>query len=178
MKKKIMFPVISLLAGMVLLLTLTWGLKGVAQANAEKTQLQIMQILLPESSTFTLEEYTGDDTNIKSVHKAETGVIVETVVYGYADNIRMMIAVNNDGECVGIMVLEMHETFGLGLKGLRDHEFLSQFFGSSTTMEVGDTIDAISGATVTSKAITKSVNSAIAYVTGADIETGPTEWGE
>ena len=177
MKYKVLYPVISLVASFVLLLLGTLGLNGVAQKNAQETHLQIMQILLPESTTFTVEEYTGDDDNIKSVHKSETGYIVETVVYGYADNIRMMIAVDLDGKCVGIMVLEMHETFGLGLNALRDHKFLSQFLGSSTTMEVGDTIDAISGATVTSKAITKSINSAIAYVTGADIDSGATEWG-
>ena len=176
MKNKLMFPVVSLLASVVLLFILTLGLKGITQKNAEKTQLQIMQTLLPESTTFTLEEYNGDDTNIKSIHKAETGFIVETVVKGYVDDIRMMIAVDKKGKCIGIIVLEMHETFGLGLNGLRDHKFLSQFLGSSTIMEVEDTIDVISGATVTSKAITKSVNSAIAYVTGADVENGPTEW--
>ena len=178
MKYKIILPVISLFASFGLLLIATLGLNGVAQKNYQKTHEHIMQTLLPESTTFTIEEYTGDDANIKSIHKSETGYIVETVVHGYADNIRMMIAVDMDGKCVGIMVLEMHETFGLGLNALRDHKFLSQFLGSSTTMEVGDTIDTISGATVTSKAIAKSINSAIAYVTGADIDSGATEWGE
>ena len=177
MKNKILLPIITLLISVALLLGLTLGLNGVAQKNAQKKHLEVMQILLPDSKTFTIEEYTGTDTNIKSVHKSETGYIVENVVYGYVDDIRMMVAVDKDGKCVGIMVLEMHETFGLGLKALTNHKFLSQFLGSSKTMEVGETIDAISGATVTSKAITKSVNSAIAYITGADIETGPTEWG-
>ena len=177
MRNKIIIPVIALVLSFGILLGLTLGLNSIAQKNYEETHLEIMQILLPKSTTFTKEDYIGDDENIKSVHKSETGYIVETIVYGYADNIRMMIAVDLDGKCVGIMVLEMHETFGLGLNALRDHKFLSQFLGSSTTMEVGDTIDAISGATVTSKAITKAVNSAIAFVTGADIETGPTEWG-
>ena len=38
-------------------------------------------------------------------------------------------------------------------------------------------VDAISGATVTSKAVIRCVNSAVAYVTGADTETGATSWG-
>ena len=37
--------------------------------------------------------------------------------------------------------------------------------------------DAITGATVTSKAVTRSVNAAIAYVTGADTDSGATSWG-
>ena len=177
MKYKILFPVISLIISFVVLLIVSLGLNGIAQRKYQEKHLQIMQILLPKSTTFTLEEYTGDDVNIKSVYKSETGYIIETGVYGYVDDIRMMIAVDLDGQCVGIMVVEMHETFGLGFKALKDHKFLSQFLGSSTIMEVGDTIDAISGATVTSKAITKSVNSAISYVTGSDIDSGATEWG-
>lgn len=177
MKKSILLPIITLVVSIVILLTLTLSLNGVAQKNYQKTHLQIMQTLLPKSTNFILEEYTGDDANIKSVHKAETGYIVETLVYGYAGDIRMMIAVETDGTVVGIMVLEMYETFGLGLNALRDHKFLSQFLGSSEVVEVGDTIDSISGATVTSKAITKAVNSAVSFVTGADIDSGPTEWG-
>jgi len=43
----------------------------------------------------------------------------------------------------------------------------------------GDTVDvdAITGATVTSKAIVRSVNSAVSYVTGADVSSGATSWG-
>ena len=38
-------------------------------------------------------------------------------------------------------------------------------------------VDAITGATVTSKAIARSVNSAVAYVTGADVASAATSWG-
>ena len=38
-------------------------------------------------------------------------------------------------------------------------------------------VDALTGATVTSKAIAKAVNSASAYVTGADVDSGATQWG-
>ena len=38
-------------------------------------------------------------------------------------------------------------------------------------------VDGITGATVTSKAIARSVNSAVAFVTGADISSGATSWG-
>ena len=177
MKKQILFPIITFVASVCLLLALSLGLKNVAVANAYKTELKVMQTLLPDSTTFEKEEYSGEDDNIVSVHKGETGYVIETKVYGYADDIRIMVALTLEGSVRGIMVLEMHETFGLGLNALRDHKFLSQFFGSSEQMQVGDTIDAITGATVTSKAITKAVNSAIAYITGADIDSGATEWG-
>ncbi|PWM07238.1 MAG: hypothetical protein DBX98_03060, partial [Clostridiales bacterium] len=38
-------------------------------------------------------------------------------------------------------------------------------------------VDGIAGATVSSKAIARCVNSAVAYVTGADTQTGATSWG-
>ena len=75
------------------------------------------------------------------------------------------------------MVRELSETVGLGAKALKDHKFLSQFLNTSEQTEVGTDVDAISGATVTSKAIAKSVNSAVAFVTGADIDSGATAWG-
>lgn len=175
MIKKLLFPIITLVASVVVLIVAALGLQNVAIKNAQKEHEKVLNTLLP-GNTFVLEEYVGDDENIKSVHKGETGYVIETVVYGYADNIRMMIAVDNSGEVKGIAILEIRETFGLGLRALRDTKFMFQFLGSSEILEVGSSVDAMSGATVTSKAITKAVNSAIAYVTGADIDSGASEW--
>ena len=157
-----------------------------------------MQTLLPGSETFVVEPYGGEDANIVSVHKAENGFVVETLVYGYADNIRMLTAVNNEGKVTGLVVLEAHETVGLGNEALTDHVFLRQFLNSSGSFEVathgadafsaatgttetaeGETVevDGITGATVTSKAIAKSVNSAVGFVTGADVASSATTWG-
>ena len=46
-----------------------------------------------------------------------------------------------------------------------------------TTTETETYVDGISGATVTSKAVARCVNSAVAYVTGADVDSGATSWG-
>ena len=93
---------------------------------------------------------------------------------------------------------DLSETFGLGAEALTDHVFLKQFLNSSGTFEVvteapdafsgatgevaeveGDTVgvDALTGATVTSKAIVRAINSAVAYVTGADAASAATTWG-
>ena len=53
-------------------------------------------------------------------------------------------------------------------------------FSGATGSDAAETevyVDGISGATVTSKAIARCVNSAVAYVTGADIDSGATSWG-
>ena len=71
----------------------------------------------------------------------------------------------------------MEETFGLGMEALSDAEFLSQLVWSQGDLAVGENFDAITGATVTSRAVANAVNSASAFVTGADVSSGATEWG-
>ena len=53
------------------------------------------------------------------------------------------------------------------------------FSGATGEEATGEEIyvDGITGATVTSKAVARCVNSAIAYVTGADVESSATSWG-
>ena len=198
MKKPILLPVVTILVIAVILLAASFGLNGTAAQKAQEDHLWLMQTLLPDSTKFTLEPYAGDDANIRSVHKADNGFVIETVTYGYAGEITMFVGVNNEGKVTGLVVRDMSETFGLGREALTDHVFLSQFLNSSGSFEVvtgsadafsgataevtevtGDTVevDALTGATVTSKAIVRAVNSAVAYVTGADAASAATSWG-
>ena len=190
--------IITILVVALVLFGTSFALQDTAAKKAQEEHLWLMQTLLPGSENFTAETYSGEDANIVSVHKAENGFVVETKVYGYADYIRMMTAVNNDGKVTGLVVLEAHETVGLGNEALTDHVVLKQFLNASGSFEVathgadafssatgttesadGETVevDGITGATVTSKAIAKSVNSAVAYVTGADVASSATTWG-
>ena len=191
-------PIIALILAAALLLGLCVGLDGMAVRNAEQYHLKLMQTLLPGATEFTLEPYAGEDAAIRSVHKSDIGFVVETVTYGYAGEITMLVGVNNAGKVTGLVVSKAHETFGLGGKALTDHEFLAQFLNKSGSFEVATagadvfsgataeaaptegeavSVDAITGATVTSKAVTRCVNSAVAYVTGADAVTEATSWG-
>ena len=177
MKKQILVPVLIILIVAGMLLGMSFGLSKIAEANAQKEHQKIMETLLPGSKVFSVEPYAGDDANIRSVHKGETGFVVETVTYGYAGDITMLIGVTSEGKVTGLVVRDMSDTPGLGGNALTDHEFLAQFLNTSGEAEVGTNIDAISGATVPSKAITRSINSAVAYVTGADTDSGATSWG-
>ena len=191
--------VIALLLAVLILFGASFGLKGTAAKNAQEAHLTMLRTLLPDAQDFTLEPYSGEDANIRSVHKSDIGYVVETVTYGYAGEITMLIGVNNAGKVTGLVVQEAHETFGLGNQALTDHVFLSQFlnrtgtfavaahggvdaFSSATGEETaagGETVDvdAITGATVTTKAVIRCVNSAVAFVTGADASSSATEWG-
>ena len=189
--------VIALTLAVLVLFGASFGLNGIAAKNAQKEHLWLMQTLLPGSETFTVEPYTGEDANIRSVHKAENGFVVETVTYGYADEMTVVVGVNNEGKVTGLVILEAHETLGLGSRALTDHVFLAQFLNKSGSFAVaahgadafsgataaaeteGDSVevDGITGATVTSKAVVRCVNSAVAYVTGADAVSAATSWG-
>lgn len=177
MKKSIMTPIITIFLVTVLLFGLNRGLAS-QDASYDAQELSIMlHNLLPGSQEFAEETYTGEDANIRTVYKAENGYVIETVTAGYADDIRMLVGVTNAGNVTGVVVRELAETPGLGANALYDVEFLAQFLRTSGEAEVGTTVDAMSGATVTSKAVTRSINSAVAFVTGADITSSATSWG-
>lgn len=175
--RKIFVPVIAIVVAAVILLGLYNVLLPTREFNETHDLNMKMEAMLPGSKEFTPEPYTGEDTNIHRVWKADTGYIVETITYGYAGNIRMLIGVHNDGYVTGLQIRDMEETYGLGGEALTDWEFLAQFLHSEGDAEVGTNIDAISGATVTSKAIVRSVNSAVGFVTGADTSSAATSWG-
>lgn len=190
-------PIIAIVLAALILFAASLGLNGIAAKNAQAQHLELMRTLHPGSETFTVEPYAGEDANIRSVHKAENGFVIETVTHGYADEITMLIGVSSEGRVTGLVVREAHETVGLGNNVLTDHEFLAQFLNGSGSFAVAakeadafsgatetaaaegesNEVDAITGATVTSKAVVRCVNSAIAYVTGADASSSATTWG-
>ena len=103
--------------------------------------------------------------------------MVETCTDGYAGEVVLLVGVDNDGTVTGLTVRQMEETWGLGARALTDADFLIQFLGTDGTAEVGGNVDAITGATVTSKAVTRGVNAAVGFVTGADTSSSATTWG-
>ena len=194
MKKGILLPLIVIVVLTATLFTLSAGLQDMAEKNLEADRLALMQTMLPDSKTFTQEPYIGEDENIVSVYKAEGGFVVETRTQGYAGPVTMLVAVSTEGKVVGLTVIDLSETPGLGTQVLTDHVFLAQFLNtdgdvtvgkgedafSGATGESSDSgvyVDGVTGATVTSKAIARCVRSAVAYVTGAETDSGATSWG-
>lgn len=190
--------VISIALCFAVLLGTSIALNKTALNNGNEQHLWLMQTILPGSSDFVKVPYDGEDANIRDVHKAENGFVIQTATYGYAGEIVMSVGVSNDGYVTGIVVEEAHETYGLGSRILNDHGILAQFLNKNGSFEVsaqgadafsgataeaetadGEAIgvDAISGATVSSKAVIRCVNSAVAYVTGADAVSEATSWG-
>ena len=196
--KNLIVPAVAIVVIAAILLGVNVGTSALRAQNIQKEHIYMMQTLLPGSESFVLEPYTGEDTSVRSVHKAENGFVVETAVRGYVDEIILMVGVSNEGKVTGLVVRDMNETPGLGMNALTDHVFLSKFlntsgnaviytgadaasFATSETETASDgsevNVDAITGATVTSKAIARAVNSAVAVVTGADAASAATSWG-
>lgn len=176
--KPLVRPIVAILCACVLLLGISAFVKNVAVQNAEQERLVTMAYLLPGSTEFTKEAYAGEDANITAVYRGTGGYIVETTIYGYADYITLWVGVKDNGKVSGLTIRELHETSGLGSRAAFEDAFLVQFIGKNSTLSIGEDVDVMSGATVTSKTVIKGVNSAIGFVTGADVGTAPTKWGE
>lgn len=199
MKKAILIPIIAIVIAAAILLGVSSGLSATREAKAQAELAAKLLSLLPadtglkgeeyiawlslpyEAKTadaaLVQEEYTGEDANIQAVYKGNTGYVIATLTDGYAGDLGMLIGVSNEGKVTGLQVREMRETAGLGMRALSDVDFLKQFLNTEGDLVVGENIDALTSATVTSKAVTRSVNSAVAFVTGADISSSATTWG-
>lgn len=97
-------------------------------------------------------------------------VIAATSKSGYGGDIQIAVGINNDGEITGFSVISHSETAGLGAKAA-EPDFGKRFEGKKAeTIEfvkgggaTGQQIDALSGATITTNAVTEATNAAIAF---------------
>ncbi len=114
-------------------------------------------------------EYAGSDATIKAVNKATggEGYVVEVSPGGsFSGTLTIMVGVGADGNVTGVAVTKSGETSGLG-DNAKKPEFRAQFVGLSGEVKVtkdGGSINAITGATITSRAVSAGVTSALAAV--------------
>ena len=113
-----------------------------------------------------------DFPTVLTVHKAEgVGYVVTSKFSGAQGNITLAVGVDNDYKCTGISVIEHSETAGLGANAASTGEvgvnFRKQFVGQDESIALsnaGGSIDALTGATITSRAITEAVATSIQAV--------------
>lgn len=178
MKKSLLTAVVAIALMTLCLFGGRKALASITLENAAAEKEAMMLALLPGSSSFTKVEYEiSEDDPVKEVYEAENGFVITNVVNGYADEIAVMVGVSKEGEVTGLVIRDIHETTGLGGEALRNTEFLLSFIGTKGDAEIGTNIDGLTGATVSSKSVAKAVNTAVAYVTGADTTSQATEWG-
>ena len=85
----------------------------------------------------------------------------------------MAVGVATDGSLTGISVISQSETAGLGAK-CAAADFADQFRGIKTGKSAPNEIDALSGATITTRAVTAAVNTGLAYARDHLLEGGTT----
>ncbi|MBR3874875.1 MAG: FMN-binding protein [Clostridia bacterium] len=93
------------------------------------------------------------------------GYAVKQTVQGYGGPIELIVGLRPDGTLAGIHVggADFNETEGLGAKA-KEASFTDQFIGKPVPLTLGQDIDGIAGATVTSTAIIDGVNAAAAQM--------------
>ena len=119
-----------------------------------------------------IEFENPDFPTVLTVHKAEgVGYVVTSKFSGAQGNITLAVGVDNDYKCTGISVIEHSETSGLGANAASTGEvgvnFRAQFVGQDESIALsnaGGSIDALTGATITSRAITEAVATSIQAV--------------
>ncbi len=171
--KSIVLPAVVLLltAGIITALlagTNTLTKDKIAQQN-EKKQIETLQTVLPPFDEY--ETGTSKNGNQYYISKAKDGEIIGyafiTANNGYGGAVSVMTGITTDNKISGVAILEHGETPGLGANAAKE-DFRNQYkqdIPESNKLAVtkdGGTIDAITGATITSRAVTNSVNDAIA----------------
>ena len=82
-------------------------------------------------------------------------------------DLTISIGVTTDGKITGIEFIDIHETAGMGMNAKDKPEWRTQFYGQAAeSFTVGENIEGLSGATITSRAVTGAVNSALVLAKG------------
>ena len=139
---------------------------AIAELNAQKTQ-EAIELVLPGGGE-EVAEFPAADL-VAKVYKGENGYAVQTTPGGFDNTITMMVGIDNEGKALGISIISHTETAGLGAvaaaKTSAGENFRSQFVGASgsvgTAKRGTGTLNAITGATITSEAVCVGVNAAL-----------------
>ncbi len=183
LKDTFILVAITLLSGLILSAVYEVTKEPIA-VQEEKARQEAFVAVFKEAESFETVELTDTDTVLKNA--GITGVTINEVVEalgsdkavlgycitvtsheGYGGDIKLTVGICNDGSLNGISILEISETPGLGMKA--EEVLKPQFEGKQTKrLEVTKSgepletqIDAISGATITSNAVTNAVNGSL-----------------
>ncbi|MBK5251614.1 MAG: RnfABCDGE type electron transport complex subunit G [Peptostreptococcaceae bacterium] len=148
-------------------------------AQREMTSQLSRKEVLPDAESFEMiEDGLLDKVKLENELVVEiyeglsggtlVGYTVKTLPSGFGGSVEVITGISSDGEVTGMRVGNHQETPGLGANSTLP-DFYEQYVGKSTKSELavvkagasGNEIQAISGATITSKAVTKGVNMAV-----------------
>ena len=186
-KNTLILTMITLVAGLGLGLVYEVTKAPIAQAQ-ETAKKEAWQMVFPEADINDFEQVELDE---KAAGKAlaDMGVngtvdeactvgdmgyvVTATDKDGFGGSIQVTVGITSDGTVNGVSILSINETAGLGMKAA-ESSFYGQYEGKQTEKFVvskdggdGEPIDALSGATITSRSVTGAVNAALGYYQAA-----------
>ena len=164
-----LFLITAVMAGLLALVnSVTAG--PIAAAQREKTERALSGVLREGVELGEQLESFPDETGlVEGVYKTSDGYVVEVTPSGYGGEIHMVVGV--DGACTvtGIQIVTHSETASLGANAAADNvagrSFREQFLGAGDQLAVtkdGGTVDSITAATISSRAMANAANTAIA----------------
>lgn len=146
-------------------------IKALAQENQNKAMSKLIEA---DSYNEKTAEIDGEKITYTTAENSDgiIGYIFTVDVNGYGGALSVMTAINTDGTVAAIEILDAsNETPGLG-QNVTKQDFYTQYSGVKSGVEVvkdgtgsadNNTVNAVTGATISSKAVTKSVNTALDY---------------
>lgn len=174
--KEVLVPTLSLFlicAVVTLLLAVTNSvtkpqIEKLQIETANKTKAQVLSVAESFSDEKTVDLNGVTYAYFEGYDKDENvvGYVFTTSAKGYGGDIVTMVGVLNDGTVSGMDFLSISETAGLGMNADTD-EFKNQYVGKKVGIGVNkntpaeNEIQALTGATITSKAVTNAVNIAL-----------------
>ncbi len=171
MKKSSVLYILRLVVTLFLICAVVAGLLAgvnaitkdrIAQAKARKTLAAIEEVLADGQTARLLDSFSDPTGMVKAVYATESGYAVQVAPNGFGGAIDMMVGVSKEGQVLGISIISHSETPSLGAvaadKGAKGQAFRDQFQGWDGEL------DAISGATITSKAVASGVEAAVKCV--------------
>lgn len=135
------------------------------QANlAEEKRKAIMTIFNSETLSYQSMEVPDYGDMPVSAYKVYNGDIllgycIEVAPSGFGGEISMMVGFEADRRIKGVSIVSLNETPGLGAK-VKDSGYLSQYIGKEGALVLKQDVDAIAGATISSRAVLDGVNRA------------------
>jgi electron transport complex protein RnfG len=160
MKKDFAAPVISLTAICLVIslaLAVTNGVTAPVIAAAARTRAEAAQKeVLPEADSFEAVDVELPD-GVTEAYRAVNGAgyVFMLSASGYGGDISIIAGIDGEGRITAVKTLSHSETEGLGAK-ITTPEFTGQFAGADSTQGA----DAISGATISSKAFLGAIETA------------------
>ena len=153
-----------------------FGVHRLTDYAAVRAETQAQEALLaqvmPQASTRTETPYRAVGALSITAGYSDSGLVgycVEVQSHGFGGLLTAVVGVDTNGEVTGVAVTSHRETEGVGTDAMTA-QYLSQYVGKSGTIRAqgSNSVDAASGATATSEAVTDCVNQALAIVANLD----------